>query len=129
MVHVPGIYSQKRRAWFISECKCEFENVCLYIRWNDGRQSISLPVSCLCLCSQEEPFEWGNPAAVNYMKAAALSANEETIVNAAYRWRKKVQTTHMGAFHKFRAILRTSKNTQLRTLIEAGDGKVIDVPE
>lgn len=79
--------------------------------------------------SQEESFEWGNPKAEIYRKAAGLSATEETILKAAYYWRQKVQATHVGPFNHIRAILRTTKNTQLRTLIEAGNGKVIDVPE
>lgn len=78
---------------------------------------------------QEELYEWGNPKAINHIKSAALNNNEETIARAAYRWRTKVQATNVRAFHGIHVILRTSKNGQIATLIEAGGGKIIDVPE
>lgn len=52
------------------------------------------------------------------------------IAKAAYRWRKKLQSilipSAKGIFKDFRVILKTSKNDSMRTLIEAGRGKIID---
>lgn len=58
-----------------------------------------------------------------------MNASEDALAKAAYRWRLKIQSTRVGAFEPFNVILRTSRNNQLITLIEAGGGKVINIPE
>lgn len=77
---------------------------------------------------QEELFEWGNPKAKNL---PVLKASEEQIANAAYRWRKKVQSSASDSrvFKNFRPILLTTKNDSLRTMVEAGGGIVILIRE
>lgn len=75
--------------------------------------------------TQEELYEWGNPK-------ARLDKTNNDMANAAYRWRVKLQTdptqlpTH-GAFKDFRVILpKNNKQEQLRCLIMAGGGIVVD---
>lgn len=72
----------------------------------------------------EELFEWGNPKATTL---PALKQTEADMAAAACRWRQKVQSTGKKAFENFNAILLTSKNDGLRTLIESGGGKIIAV--
>lgn len=78
------------------------------------------------LAFQEELFEWGNPK-------AALDKTTNEMAAAAYRWRTKLQTVPndipaVGAFKGFRAILPASaKYEQLKTLLEAGGGIVVNV--
>lgn len=75
---------------------------------------------------QEELFEWGNPK-------ANLDKIGNEMAAAAYRWRIKLQTIPfeipaVGAFKDFRAILPPSaKYEQLKTLLEAGGGVVVNV--
>lgn len=63
------------------------------------------------------------------MKSVNLTSSEEALAKAAFRWRTKVQSTNIRIFHDMRVILRTSKNNQIATLIEAGDGEILVVPE
>lgn len=73
---------------------------------------------------QEELFEWGNPKAVNNLPA--LTEQEEPFANAAYRLRVRMETTATGVFNDICAIVRTSRDENLRNLIEAGHGKVLN---
>lgn len=74
---------------------------------------------------QEEEYEWGNPKAKNL---PAVDGSE--FGKPAYRWRKKQSVllpSMKGIFKDFCIILKTNKSDSLRTLIEAGRGKVLDV--
>lgn len=77
---------------------------------------------------QEEEFEWGNPKAKNL---PTIESNDAAIATAAFRWRKKLQSVLIpsakGIFKDFRVILKTGKNDSLRTLIEAGRGKIVEI--
>lgn len=59
-----------------------------------------------------------------------MDANDLNIANAAYRWRKKLQSillpSSRGIFKEFHVILKTGKNESLRTMIEAGRGRIVD---
>lgn len=78
---------------------------------------------------QEEEFEWGNPKAKNLPKIETTA--EQTTAQAAFRWRQKLQSvvsaSAKGIFKDFRVILKTTKNDNLRTLIEAGKGKIVEI--
>lgn len=78
---------------------------------------------------QEEEFEWGNPKATSLPKIE--NPIEQTIAKAAFRWRKKLQSMVMpstrGIFKDFRVILKTTKNDSLRTMLEAGKGKIVEI--
>lgn len=58
-----------------------------------------------------------------------LKESESQIANAAYRWRKKVQSSASDnrVFKNFRPILLTTKNDSLRTMVEAGGGTIISI--
>lgn len=76
-------------------------------------------------------FEWGNPKATN-VPSLEPNSSEDTTAKAAYRWRSKIQShpdPEYGVFKDFVAILKTNKNDNLRTLIEAGKGRILDVNE
>lgn len=55
------------------------------------------------------------------------------MAKAAFRWRKKLQAMVMpstrGIFKDFRVILKTTKNDSLRTMIEAGKGKILEIDD
>lgn len=74
---------------------------------------------------QEEEYEWGNPKAKNLPVVDGAEFGKP-----AYRWRKKQSVllpSMKGIFKDFCIILKTNKSDSLRTLIEAGRGKVLDV--
>lgn len=77
---------------------------------------------------QEELFEWGNPKAKNL---PVLKGSDAQIANAAYRWRKRVQSSASDnrVFKNFRTILLTTKNDSFRTMVEAGGGTIISIRE
>lgn len=81
------------------------------------------------MASQEEEFEWGNPKAKKLPKIE--SAADENIAKAAFRWRTKLQSVMMpsakGIFKEFHVILKTTKNESLRTMIEAGKGRIVEI--
>lgn len=74
--------------------------------------------------SQEELFEWGNPKAAKNLPT--LTEQEEPFANAAYRLRKRMELTGVGVYKELCAIIRTSKDENMRNLIEAGHGKVLN---
>lgn len=73
---------------------------------------------------QEELFEWGNPKAAKNLPT--LTEQEEPFAKAAYRLRVRMETTGDGVFKDMCAIVRTSKDENMRNLIEAGHGKVLN---
>lgn len=78
----------------------------------------------LLLHLQEELFEWGNPKAAKNLPT--LTEVEEPFAKAAHRMRVRMETTGHGVFHGITAIIRTNKDQNMRNLIEAGHGKVLD---
>lgn len=79
---------------------------------------------------QEEEYEWGNPKAKSLPK---IEGTDLQVAKAAFRWRKKFQSilipSSKGVFKDFRVILKTTKNDGLRTMIEAGRGKIVTYDE
>lgn len=73
---------------------------------------------------QEELYEWGNPKAAKNLPT--LDEQEESVGKAIYRFRLRVQNTGKGAFKDLRAIVRTNKTENMKNLIEAGQGKVLN---
>lgn len=75
---------------------------------------------------KEELYEWGNPKAI---KLPQLNELEQSIANAAHRWRNKIlkqDDKKDGVFTGFRVILHVARKEQFQCVIKAGGGTVID---
>lgn len=78
---------------------------------------------------KEDSYEWGNP---NGEKAVLLDSSFKAVEKAAYRWRTKLlknktDSSKTGAFVDFIVILHCSKPQQIKNLLEAGGGRVLNV--
>lgn len=105
------VYREKYRGRSLFGCKLDKSQI-------QSKSSHSI------LFLQEELFEWGNPKAAKNLPA--LTEQEEPFANAAYRLRKRMELTGVGVYKELCAIIRTSKNENMRNLIEAGHGKVLN---
>ncbi|XP_018801712.1 PREDICTED: DNA topoisomerase 2-binding protein 1-A [Bactrocera latifrons] len=80
----------------------------------------------------EELYEWGNTRALNLPQ---LTADEQLLASAVYRWRKKlndattVDGKKLGAFSGFRVILHIAERNSeaVKNVLRAGYGEVLTV--